>query len=85
MSFGRNTPPASSAVSRSRPIARRKGCPDSTTETYVAMQLGIDNWRWADVPFYLRTGKAMTRRTTEIAIQFSGYRSRCSATRRSTP
>ncbi len=44
--------------------------PDSMTETYVAMQLAIDNWRWADVPFYLRTGKAMTRRTTEIAIQF---------------
>jgi glucose-6-phosphate 1-dehydrogenase len=44
--------------------------PDSMTDTYVAMQLAIDNWRWADVPFYLRTGKAMTRRTTEIAIQF---------------
>ena len=44
--------------------------PDSATETYVAMQLGIDNWRWAGVPFYLRTGKRMTRRTTEIAIQF---------------
>ncbi|HTV88188.1 MAG TPA: glucose-6-phosphate dehydrogenase [Stellaceae bacterium] len=43
---------------------------DSVTETYIAMQLGIDNWRWADVPFYLRTGKSMTRRTTEIAIQF---------------
>src|SRR5579885_3419476 len=43
---------------------------DSATETYVAMQLGIENWRWADVPFYLRTGKSMTRRTTEIAIQF---------------
>ncbi len=34
------------------------------------MQLGIDNWRWAGVPFYLRTGKRLTRRTTEIAIQF---------------
>ncbi len=44
--------------------------PDSLTETYVAMQLGIDNWRWAGVPFYLRTGKRMARRTTEIAIQF---------------
>jgi glucose-6-phosphate 1-dehydrogenase len=44
--------------------------PDSKTETYVAMQLGIDNWRWAGVPFYLRTGKRLTRRTTEIAIQF---------------
>jgi glucose-6-phosphate 1-dehydrogenase len=43
---------------------------DSQTETYVAMRLGIDNWRWAGVPFYLRTGKRMTRRTTEIAIHF---------------
>jgi glucose-6-phosphate 1-dehydrogenase len=43
---------------------------NSMTETYVAMRLAIDNWRWADVPFYLRTGKSMTRRTTEIAIQF---------------
>ena len=42
----------------------------SMTETYIAMQLGIDNWRWAGVPFFLRTGKSMTRRTTEIAIQF---------------
>ena len=44
--------------------------PDSMTETYVALRLGIDNWRWAGVPFYLRTGKWLTRRTTEIAIQF---------------
>ncbi len=44
--------------------------PASTTETYVALRLGIDNWRWAGVPFFLRTGKRLTRRTTEIAIQF---------------
>jgi len=44
--------------------------PQSQTETYVAMRLNIDNWRWAGVPFYLRTGKAMSRRTTEISIQF---------------
>ena len=43
---------------------------DSMTETYVAMRLSIDNWRWAGVPFYLRTGKSMARRTSEIAIQF---------------
>jgi len=43
---------------------------DSTTETYVAMKLAVDNWRWAGVPFYLRTGKALARRRTEIAIQF---------------
>ena len=43
---------------------------DSNTETYVAMKLGIDNWRWAGVPFYLRTGKAMSKRQSEIMIQF---------------
>jgi glucose-6-phosphate 1-dehydrogenase len=44
--------------------------PDSTTETYAALQVGIDNWRWAGVPFYLRTGKHLSRRVTEIAIRF---------------
>jgi glucose-6-phosphate 1-dehydrogenase len=44
--------------------------PDSKTETFVAMKLNIDNWRWAGVPFYLRTGKRLAKRTTEIAIQF---------------
>ncbi len=44
--------------------------PDSTTETYMACKLMIDNWRWAGVPFYLRTGKYMARRRTEIAIRF---------------
>lgn len=44
--------------------------PQSTTETYVAMKLLIDNWRWAGVPFYLRTGKALAKRVTEIAIDF---------------
>lgn len=44
--------------------------PNSLTETYVALKLFIDNWRWADVPFYLRTGKRLPRRVTEIAIQF---------------
>jgi glucose-6-phosphate 1-dehydrogenase len=44
--------------------------PNTTTETYVALKLQIDNWRWAGVPFYLRTGKAMTRRLTEVCIQF---------------
>ncbi|HEY8737686.1 MAG TPA: glucose-6-phosphate dehydrogenase [Candidatus Dormibacteraeota bacterium] len=43
---------------------------DSTTETYVAMKLAIDNWRWADTPFYLRTGKRLPKRASEIAIQF---------------
>jgi len=44
--------------------------PDSGTETFVALKLYIDNWRWADVPFYLRTGKRLPKRVTEIAIQF---------------
>ena len=44
--------------------------PDSFTETYAAIKLHIDNWRWADVPFYIRTGKRMARRITEIAIHF---------------
>ena len=44
--------------------------PNSTTETFVAMRLMIDNWRWAGVPFYLRTGKRLPKRVTEVAIQF---------------
>lgn len=44
--------------------------PDSTTETYVALKLIIDNWRWAGVPFYLRTGKALGVKRTEVAIKF---------------
>jgi glucose-6-phosphate 1-dehydrogenase len=44
--------------------------PDSMTETFVALKLYIDNWRWAGVPFYLRTGKRLPERASEIAIQF---------------
>jgi glucose-6-phosphate 1-dehydrogenase len=44
--------------------------PDSTTETYAAMRVFIDNWRWSGVPFYLRTGKRMAARVTEIAVRF---------------
>ncbi len=44
--------------------------PDSATETYVALKLTIDNWRWAGVPFYLRTGKALGIKRTEVAIKF---------------
>jgi glucose-6-phosphate 1-dehydrogenase len=44
--------------------------PQSRTETFVAAKLLIDNWRWANVPFYLRTGKRLAKRTTEIVIQF---------------
>jgi glucose-6-phosphate 1-dehydrogenase len=44
--------------------------PGSTTETYAALKLAIDNWRWAGVPFYLRTGKALGLKRTEVAIKF---------------
>ena len=44
--------------------------PDSNVETFVAMRILIDNWRWAGVPFYLRTGKRLGTRSTEIAIRF---------------
>jgi glucose-6-phosphate 1-dehydrogenase len=44
--------------------------PTSNTETYVGLKLLIDNWRWAGVPFYLRTGKSLAKRSTEIVIQF---------------
>jgi glucose-6-phosphate 1-dehydrogenase len=57
-----------------RPVPSYREEPDvsrnSTTETFVALKLLIDNWRWAGVPFYLRTGKAMARRRTEVVIQF---------------
>ncbi|HET6618057.1 MAG TPA: glucose-6-phosphate dehydrogenase [Gemmatimonadota bacterium] len=44
--------------------------PESTTETFVALELRIQNWRWAGVPFFIRTGKRMSRTVTEIAIHF---------------
>jgi len=44
--------------------------PDSKVESFVALKLEVQNWRWADVPFYVRTGKRLARRATEIAIQF---------------
>jgi glucose-6-phosphate 1-dehydrogenase len=44
--------------------------PHSTTETFVALKLFIDNWRWANVPFYIRTGKRLPKRLTEICVHF---------------
>ena len=44
--------------------------PNSSTETFAALKLQIENWRWAGVPFYLRAGKRLAKRTTEISIQF---------------
>jgi glucose-6-phosphate 1-dehydrogenase len=53
---------------RSEPQVARTSC----TETYVALKLRVDDWRWQDVPFYLRTGKRLARRVSEIAVQFKG-------------
>jgi glucose-6-phosphate 1-dehydrogenase len=57
-----------------RPVAAYREAPNvnprSRTETYIAIKLMIDNWRWAGVPIYLRTGKSLARRRTEIVIQF---------------
>jgi glucose-6-phosphate 1-dehydrogenase len=50
--------------------AEDRVAPDSSTETYAALKLLVDNWRWQGVPFYLRTGKRLARRVTEIAIHF---------------
>jgi len=60
------------AVARKVPAYRAepKVSPASTTETYAALKLHIDNWRWADVPFYLRSGKRLPKRVSEISIQF---------------
>lgn len=46
--------------------------PESTTETYACVKFAIDNWRWADVPFYLRSGKRLARKNSEIAVRFRG-------------
>lgn len=46
------------------------GDPESRTECFIAMKIGVDNWRWAGTPFYIRSGKRLTARHTEIAIRF---------------
>lgn len=51
-------------------LEEKGGQPDSLTETFVALRVHIDNWRWAGVPFYLRTGKRLAMRRSEIYIQF---------------
>ena len=63
----------SGVVAEKTVLAYRKEenvAPDSKVETFVAMRLLIDNWRWAGVPFYLRTGKRLAARSSEIAIRF---------------
>jgi glucose-6-phosphate 1-dehydrogenase len=52
--------------------AEEKVPPESRTETFVALKLNIDNWRWAGVPIYVRTGKRLGKRVTKIVIQFKG-------------
>ena len=65
----RSTARARSAASRSRATSRRRACRRTrTTETYAALRLSVNNWRWAGVPFYLRTGKRLARKLTEIAV-----------------
>jgi glucose-6-phosphate 1-dehydrogenase len=51
-------------------LAEKGVAPNSTAETYAALRLQVDNWRWAGTPFYLRTGKRLPKRASEIAIQF---------------
>lgn len=48
----------------------KRVAPDSRTETFIALKLYIDNWRWGDVPFYIRTGKRLPTRVTEVVIHF---------------
>ncbi len=50
--------------------SEEKVAPDSNTETFAALKLSIDNWRWADVPFYVRTGKRMAAKHSSIVVQF---------------
>ena len=61
---------ARSAASRCPATARSRRSTRVETETFIAARLFVDNWRWAGVPFYLRTGKRLPKRATEIAIQF---------------
>ena len=71
--FGRRVPGYRTEVRRSYETMKKslpKESVNSTTETFVAMKLFIDNWRWAGVPFYLRTGKRLPKRVSEVAIQF---------------
>jgi glucose-6-phosphate 1-dehydrogenase len=52
-------------------LEERNVPPDSTTETFVALRAHVDTWRWSKVPFYLRTGKRMARRSSKIVIEFA--------------
>ena len=65
-----NTAPASPTAHRRRATCTTSASATSDTETFVALKVNIDNWRWAGVPFYLRTGKRLPQRFSEIVIQF---------------
>jgi glucose-6-phosphate 1-dehydrogenase len=70
---GRTVPGYRKEVRESFAVMKKPLPPESvnsTTETFVALRLFIDNWRWAGVPFYLRTGKRLPKRASEVAIQF---------------
>ena len=78
--FGDSTVPAWIRQAKNRPEQKKEEIagyreeegvkPDSATETFAAVKLYVDNWRWEDVPFYLRTGKALPKKATVITIQF---------------
>ncbi|HEV2075644.1 MAG TPA: glucose-6-phosphate dehydrogenase, partial [Thermoleophilaceae bacterium] len=69
MAVGAQYGPGHSAGEDAPAYLEEEGVPeDSTTETYAALRLEVDNWRWAGVPFYLRTGKRLARKVTEIAV-----------------
>ncbi len=59
--------------------------PQSQTDTYAAVTFFVDNWRWAGVPFYIRTGKRLPKRVTEIAIQFNSRAAAPFSTARMAP
>ena len=64
-----STPPGTRAARTCPAISKRTACrPTRRTETYAALRLEVDNWRWAGVPFYIRTGKRLARKVTEIAV-----------------
>jgi glucose-6-phosphate 1-dehydrogenase len=72
-----STAPAPTAGGRAG-LPRRIRATDSRTETFVALKAEIENWRWAGVPFYLRTGKRLATRVSEIVIAFRRSRTRSS-------
>ncbi|CAN8140608.1 hypothetical protein THIOSC15_230003 [uncultured Thiomicrorhabdus sp.] len=59
-----------SMAKMSRLICKNPGSEESVTETYAALKLYVDNWRWAGVPFYIQTGKNMPKNRTIVAIRF---------------